>query len=69
MELTTQVRAPSDSSIKITKWKVKKGYRVSHGSVLCIYESENGKNQKLKSNQVGTIVDILVNEGGEACAG
>ncbi|XP_033754452.1 RNA polymerase II subunit A C-terminal domain phosphatase-like [Pecten maximus] len=58
-----KVCAPRDCTIKIVKWKVRKGYKVSHGAVLCIYDTDNSKGLKIKATEVGTVVDILAKEG------
>ncbi|XP_060080260.1 RNA polymerase II subunit A C-terminal domain phosphatase-like [Ylistrum balloti] len=63
MESSRKVCAPRDCSIKIAKWKVRKGYKVSHGAVLCTYDTSNAKGLKIKATEVGTVVDILVKEG------
>jgi len=68
MEATT-IRAPQNSSIEITKWKVRKGFKVSHGAVLFIYNTEKAKGLKMKSNEVGTVADIVGKEGESIPAG
>lgn len=44
--------------IKVTKWKVKKGSKVGKGGLLCLYETDDKKNLKLKSNMVGTVLEL-----------
>ncbi|XP_021365841.1 RNA polymerase II subunit A C-terminal domain phosphatase-like [Mizuhopecten yessoensis] len=63
MESSMEVCAPRDCAIKIGKWKVRKGYKVSHGAVLCIYDTDTSKGLKIKATEVGTVVDILAKEG------
>jgi hypothetical protein len=46
-----------DKPIKVTKWKVKQGSKVGKGTLLCLYETEDKKNLKLKSNMVGTVLE------------
>ncbi|XP_063441767.1 RNA polymerase II subunit A C-terminal domain phosphatase-like isoform X1 [Mytilus trossulus] len=56
------VRAPN-KNIRITKWKVKPGQRVNQGAILCIYETDDAKGLKIKANEVGTICEIMGQEG------
>ncbi|XP_070575591.1 RNA polymerase II subunit A C-terminal domain phosphatase-like [Ptychodera flava] len=62
---------PGTISCRIAKWKVKPGSTISQGSVLALYEtvnSENGDNRpveklKLKSNEAGTVQELVAKEG------
>lgn len=56
------VRAPN-KNIRITKWKVKPGHKVNQGAILCIYETDDAKGLKIKANEVGTICEIMGQEG------
>ncbi|CAC5403310.1 CTDP1 [Mytilus coruscus] len=56
------VRAPN-KNIRITKWKVKTGHKVNQGAILCIYETDDAKGLKIKANEVGTICEIMGQEG------
>ncbi|XP_054748719.2 RNA polymerase II subunit A C-terminal domain phosphatase-like [Lytechinus pictus] len=72
-----EIFLPERKSCKISKLKVKSGSKVSKGTVLLFYRSENediggeekGPEQKLKSQDVGTVKDILANEGDEVKPG
>ena len=62
--------------IKITKWKVKKGSRVSKGTILALYEVLNKEAQeekppvlKLKSAVTGTVASLTVDVGVDCPAG
>ena len=60
-----EVLSPSKTnSIKILKWKVKKGSMLSKGSVLALYIEEEDENKKLKwkTSVNGTVTEILVDE-------
>lgn len=46
-----------DKPITVTKWKVKQGSRVGKGTLLCLYETGDKKNLKLKSSMVGTVLE------------
>ena len=56
---------------KITKLRVKRGTKVAGGTLLALYTVENQDDdqdngtseQKLKSQYVGTVEEVLVNEG------
>lgn len=63
MDSSSEVCAPRDCEIRIAKWKVREGYKVSHGAVLCIYDTDNAKGLKIKATEVGTVVDILAKAG------
>lgn len=55
-----------DNSIKITKWKVREGYRVSAGQLVLLYvdADSNGKEiKRLKSSKVGVVQKRLYKEG------
>lgn len=56
------VRAP-DKNIRITKWKVKPGHKVNQGAILCIYETDESKGLKIKAANVGTVHEIMGQEG------
>lgn len=55
-----------DNSIKITKWKVKDGYRVSAGQLILLYIDADGDPtvvKRLKSPRVGVVQRRLFKEG------
>ena len=56
------VCAPN-KNIRITKWRVKPGQQVSQGAILCIYETDDAKGLKIKSSDVGTVHEIMGQEG------
>ena len=63
-------RFPGNLPGKITKWKAKKGARVYSGSLLALYETNESKNaQKLKANDVGTVLQLLVETNQEILPG
>ena len=46
------------------KWKVRKGSKVDPGSILMTYKIVGGtETRKLKSQQIGTIVELYKKEG------
>lgn len=47
--------------VRLVKWKIKKGTNLSEGIVLFIY-SEHGVEKLFKSDEYGTVVNLLVNE-------
>ncbi|KAL5021559.1 hypothetical protein ScPMuIL_000714 [Solemya velum] len=63
MEPPTLVSVPCSTPIKILKWKIKKGAMTRKGSILCLYETKNGSKEKLKSNGVGTVLELCGKEG------
>ncbi|XP_069112062.1 RNA polymerase II subunit A C-terminal domain phosphatase-like isoform X2 [Argopecten irradians] len=63
MESSKFVCAPRDCAIKVVKWKVRKGYKVSHGAVLCIYDTDKSKGLKIKATEVGTVIETMAKEG------
>ena len=56
--------SPAGASIEIVKWKVRKGSQVDPGSVLMTYKIK-GRTEimKLKSEQIGGVVELLRKEG------
>lgn len=61
----TTVDFDGTQSVRITKWKVNQGHRLSKGNIIFIYCQAN-KESKFVFNQInvsGTITDLLVNEG------
>ena len=63
------VRVKSDSDLKVTKLKVKKGQQVSKGSIFCLYSTKANANQKFKCSHEGIVTEILVKDGEEIMAG
>ena len=61
---------PGNIPGKITKWKVKRGTRVYSGSLLALYETDESKTVlKLKANEVGTVLELLVEPDQEVLPG
>ncbi|KAK3610312.1 hypothetical protein CHS0354_029778 [Potamilus streckersoni] len=56
-----KITLPVTKIAKITKWKVKKGQNISKGTILCFYETDDEKNQKLKSNLIAKVNEIHAN--------
>ena len=56
--IVSWISPTEDKPIKVTKWKVKKGSKVGKGALLCLYETTDKKNLKLKSNMVGTVLEL-----------
>ncbi|KAL3859578.1 hypothetical protein ACJMK2_009794 [Sinanodonta woodiana] len=56
-----KITLPAKKIAKITKWKVKKGQNISKGTLLCLYETDDEKNQKLKSNYIAKVNEIHAN--------
>lgn len=55
-----------DVSIKITKWKVREGYRVSAGQLVLLYVDADGDSKelkRLKSTKIGIVQKRLFKEG------
>lgn len=55
-----------DVSIKISKWKVREGYRVSAGQLILLYVDADGDPKdvkRLKSTKVGVVQKRLFKEG------
>ncbi|XP_061197142.1 RNA polymerase II subunit A C-terminal domain phosphatase-like [Saccostrea echinata] len=52
------IKPTENKLIKVTKWRVKLGSKVGKGALLCLYETEDTKNLKLKSNMVGTVLEM-----------
>ncbi|XP_077983386.1 RNA polymerase II subunit A C-terminal domain phosphatase-like [Glandiceps talaboti] len=71
------VSLPGTNSCRITKWKVKPGSPINQGTILALYKPmnpENGDNKpeeklKLKSNEAGTVSELVVREGQVATPG
>ena len=63
MEPPMDIIGPSNSDFKIVKWKVRVGSNISNGSIICLYDTQNDKNQKLKSNTSGTVEELVSNVG------
>lgn len=59
----TLVSVPCSTPVKILKWKIKKGAVTRRGAILCLYETKNGSKEKLKSNEVGTVLELCGKEG------
>lgn len=57
------------NQMKVTKLKVKKGQKVSKGTLLCFYKDVNDDLQRFKSNEVGTITDVFVKVGDDVNSG
>ena len=59
-----------ESAAKLVKWKVKKGGQVGRGSLMCLYKSSGSEDiQKLKSNDVGTVQELCIEEGDQILPG
>ncbi|KAF6038550.1 hypothetical protein EB796_003147 [Bugula neritina] len=58
------LRSPASAVIEIVKWKVRKGSKVDPGSILMTYKFD-GQNEirKLKSQQIGSVLELLKSEG------
>jgi pyruvate/2-oxoglutarate dehydrogenase complex dihydrolipoamide acyltransferase (E2) component len=55
---------PETEPAKLVKWKIKRGYRIAKGSLLALYSYQNEKSvQKLKSQEIGMVEELLVSEG------
>ena len=68
--MTKNVVLPVNGVCVIKKWFVSKGSSISQGSVLCSYKSENDSAlHKLKSTDVGSVVEILVGANSKASPG
>lgn len=55
-----------DNLIKITKWKVREGYRVSAGQLVLLYVDADGDGKdlkRLKSSKVGVVQKRLFKDG------
>lgn len=55
-----------DNSIKITKWKVREGFRVSAGQLVLLYldtDTDSKELKRLKSPRVGVVQKRLFKEG------
>lgn len=64
------VTVPGNQSFKITKWKVKKGQKVTQGILLALYQVlGSDKIVKLKCSYVGTVTELLLKEGQEGKPG
>lgn len=55
--------------MKIKKVKVKKGQKISKGTIYCLYTSTTDTVQRLKSNDNGVVTAIYAQEGVEVDAG
>lgn len=54
-----------DNSIRITKWKVREGYRVSAGQLVLLYVDADGDGKelkRLKSSKVGVVIKRIFKE-------
>ena len=63
MDATMRSVLAPNKNIRIIKWKVKPGQQVSQGAILCIYETDGAKSLKIKSSDVGTVHEIMGQEG------
>lgn len=64
MAASRALHSPAGITIKILKWKVKKGSKVDPGSVLMTYQIVGETEiKKLKSQQMGTVVQLFKGEG------
>jgi pyruvate carboxylase len=61
------VALPRGRDGKILKWYVDKGDRVHRGQRLAMYETD-GNRKELKCPAVGTVADVIVQEGGSCKA-
>lgn len=55
-----------DVSIKISKWKVREGYRVSAGQLILLYVDADGDSKdvkRLKSSKTGVVQKRFFKEG------
>ena len=68
---TEIVRAPGIKTIiKIVKLKSKKDQKVSKGTLLCMFKTDDDDTlKKLKSTTTGTVKEVFVKEGEECLAG
>ena len=57
------------NDMKITKMKLKKGQKVSKGTLICLFTSGTDVTQKLKSTDDGIVADIVAKEGMEIKSG
>ena len=55
--------------MKIKKIKVKKGQKISKGTLYCLYTSHSNDIKRLKSNDNGLVSDIFIKEGEEVDEG
>lgn len=64
MSKALSLRSPASAVIEIVKWKVRKGSKVDPGSILMTYKFD-GQNEirKLKSQQIGSVLELLKSEG------
>ncbi|XP_064640607.1 RNA polymerase II subunit A C-terminal domain phosphatase-like [Lineus longissimus] len=61
---------PESEPAKLLKWKIKKGYRIAKGSLLALYSHGNEESiQKLKSQEIGLVEELLISEGETICFG
>lgn len=64
MSASRALHSPAGTSIKILKWKVKKGSKVDPGSVIMTYQFlGQNETKKLKCQQMGTVVQLFKREG------
>ena len=64
------MKLPGDFPARITKWKVKVGSRINQLSILCLYKNlKSDKIERLKWNNVGTVKELLLQEGDDVPPG
>lgn len=58
------LHSPANAVIEIIKWKVRVGSKVDPGSVLMTYKIQGESDiRKLKSQQIGSVVELSRKEG------
>ena len=61
---TRVLSSPAETVIEIVKWKVRKGSKVDPGAVLMLYKVQGESEvRKLKSQQVGSVVELFKTQG------
>ena len=62
--METRVKLPGNFPAKLAKWNVKVGSRINQLTILCLYKNlATDKVERLKWNNVGTVKNLLVEEG------
>ena len=68
-----QICVPGKSNVKILKWKVENGSKISKGILLGLYETEQGpaagKQQRLRASDNAVVESVEVDEGNSASPG
>ena len=64
------IKLPQNTQCNLVKWKVRCGSRIAKNTLLALFKvSDSDKQEKLKSNTVGIVKELLVAEGAVITSG